>query len=142
MKKTKRLDSNRHAIVKTRVQEVLKLLIAGVQPPDIIAYTQKKNWGVSVDSIRYYIRIARKYIIEHTEKNIDYYINRGVKRYDDLYFKLYQSQDYKGAASVQEKLEKLLQLGSNQKVAPQVNIANIENFDNELLSKLTYISDE
>lgn len=121
--------SNRVAINK-RVNILIRYLILGLSKKDIYdsLRIKEKNdsnklWDMSFRQFQNYCKKAETIILKRLNKNRDYYLSRGVQRYDLLFSKLYSTENYLGASQVEEKLEKLLRLGFYSK--------DDSNFDDE-----------
>ena len=89
---------------------------------------QKQNpelWNISFKQFERYLKAANDKLHEKFVKDVDYYVNQGVQRYNKLLLKMQNAKDYRGCLLAQEKLEGLLQLGHFGKQEVDVNIRNI-----------------
>ena len=110
---------------KERLEYIIFLLTQGLQAPAIKKEIAKQiakakleerkfiDFDLTERQIENYIHEGRE-LISKTCRDPEYYVGRSVRRYDDLYGKLYKLTDFKGAASVNEKLENLLGLSKKE----------------------------
>ena len=125
-----------------RVDQVVDLMTIGLTTRQIIKYIDNEKyhslWGdVGIRQKHTYVKLARAFILEKTDKDSEFAIRQGIRRYNDLYAKLYQVQDYKGCLLAQEKKEKLLQIGSgNDRPVINNNIINVPLEKSEITDKL------
>jgi len=133
------------ALKNLRVNFVLKLLIYGVRTRDIFEACKECtgfDFNCSERAIENYIHQCKNIIEKKNENSNNYYLNRSIQRFDDLYLHAYKLQDYRTAASINEQLDKLLGLmKQNINLSGEIKFGNIE-LNNEMIKKLSVLQNE
>jgi len=116
----KGVQKNKADISKIVNQLVQILTVGGMSNKQIYISLQKKEadpkysgvkyYDISYRQFEYYLKKAKDEIISKTKESNEYYINRGVRRYDAIYHMAMEQKDLKIALSSQEKLQDLLGL--------------------------------
>jgi hypothetical protein len=111
IRKTKANRGNRTADIEldTRVAKVGDLIIAGANTAQIVAFCVDK-YKVNSRTTDRYIQKARKKLAELAIPERKEELNTALLRYRSLYSKCMTIQDYKTAASIQDRICKLLGL--------------------------------
>lgn len=92
------------------LETVIEMIIKGHTRTDIIRHFQKDENKINAKSERsvdYYISNAREEIKKRFEPQKEALIALAVMRYEDLYKKNYQIQDFRECRSVQDSLNKI-----------------------------------
>lgn len=95
--------------IDARVAKVSDLLIAGASRAQIVRFCAEK-FSVSDDTADRYIAQARKAFQEATAPDRREEAHKALERYQTLYAKCLSVQDYKAAASIQDRICKLMGL--------------------------------
>lgn len=107
------------ATSERRVLECVDLLIKGATTRQILQHAAR-TWTTNGEPLKdrqvhNYIKKARDRIQEQAERDLAYNIALAMERYSQLYMRSFQVQDYRTAASVQQRLDKLLGLEAPQR---------------------------
>jgi aminoglycoside phosphotransferase (APT) family kinase protein len=105
-------------IIDMRMEYVENFLSRGMRLAEIIATIEKIDadpkspvkFNLSKRQYQNYIKKARENISKEARPKRRYYYERSIRRYDDLYNKLIKLNDFRSAALINEKLDKLLGL--------------------------------
>jgi len=102
------MKENKANTVETeeRTMIVLDMLLSGLKRREIlinVANNEKLNWNICDSQIDNYISKANKIIKEYGKLNKEKIIAKARARYEFLYKKLVDVNDYKSAASIVEK---------------------------------------
>jgi len=116
----KGVQKNKADMSKIINELVQILVIGGMNNKSIYEHLRKREADPKYSGVKYYdvtfrqfeqyLRKAREEIINKTKDSNEYYIMRGLRRYDLIYHEALKNKDLKTALSSQEKLEKLLGL--------------------------------
>lgn len=101
-----------------RVFIISQLILRGLQRKEIIQYVTTKvenPWDIKDRQIDRYISEARKEIQVYSDYEKSYERGKALLRLDNLYSRLYNIQDYKGALQVQKELNDLTGIKEAQK---------------------------
>ena len=101
-----------------RVQEALRLLLAGAEFPDILQYAQEQNWGISRRQVQRYQEAAYKQLAEATERDQKQLLGRHLMQRRALYARCLKVGDHRTAAIVLKDEAELEGLYPPTKVAP------------------------
>lgn len=106
-------------IIEGRIELVATLLIRGLTRSQIIKLTLnpsgKYNWDVSNRQVDQYLSRARALIKKNTKASKKQFFDMAVARYQDLYLKNYNSDDYRECRAVQDSLNKLVGVNEPEK---------------------------
>lgn len=100
-------------IVNQRITEVVDMLIAGKNRNAIIQYGSD-CWNVGERQIDKYIAKARDLIQSDIQKNIEYDYAKAIRRYEELYNKAIENEDFRLALSINKELTNLQGLSKVQ----------------------------
>lgn len=114
MKKVETARKSYAAEIHTRVTEISELLLQGLYRKDIIRYGTK--WGVKNRTIEKYMAMANKLIKNQAIKDFEYNYSKVQKRYDTLYFKALQNEDYNLAKGINIEYAKLTGVNEPEKI--------------------------
>lgn len=95
--------------IEQRIEEVFIMLVNGATNAEVVRFCAEK-WNLAERQTENYIARARKRFHDLAAFDRPEQIGTAIARYQDLYKRNLRVQDYKAAASVQEKLCKLLGL--------------------------------
>ncbi len=95
------------AVVKQRVEEILRIRIDGAQFHDVVQYGTEKAWGVSERQIGKYIAAADQLLVERLEKKRKPTIARHIAQREALYARCINAADFRTALAVLADLAKL-----------------------------------
>jgi hypothetical protein len=95
--------------IDARVAKVSELVLAGASRAQIVRFCADK-FNASDDTADRYVAAARKELQELVQPDKKEELNKAKARYEALYAKCLSTQDYKGAASVQDRICDLLGL--------------------------------
>ena len=110
-----------------RINFCVDYLVLGYTPNKIVKLIGEKKESLSVDfnlnesMIRNYITAAYKRLEERDETKIEYYRNRSLKRYDDLYVKASSLKDIRTCKDINKETDTLLGLNNHKQVIETVN---------------------
>lgn len=129
------MKSSKHLYLH-RLRTIVKFLTMGYIRRNIYdilrnSETEKKDWDISYSQFNKYCKKAVEIISKSYRNKYSYFVGRGVARYDLLFTKLYNNEDYRGAAEMQSKLERLLAL------SPKENNTNSID-DNEQFNTISF----
>jgi hypothetical protein len=101
----RRAGQTGHAELTVRIEMVAQMIIQGAKRQTIWQYVQQKtNWGIGQRTLDRYLRSAEERIKEILKESREMRLAKAMARYDDLYLKCYNVQDYKTAAQINEKM--------------------------------------
>lgn len=103
------------AEILLRVSTVVEMLMKGQERQDIIQYCAKK-WNINERQADVYIKKAKERIKRNKDADLDYHISLSIMRYQDLYKRNFNIQDYRECRQVQGDLAKLLGIEAAQKI--------------------------
>jgi len=106
-----------NAQVSVRVNEVFIMLIAGSRRAEIIQYAENNEWELCDSSIDDYIRKAKDSVTEYLDIKKDEWTSKQIARYEHLFTKAYDIQDYKTCLAVAKEHSLLLGLNAPTKIA-------------------------
>lgn len=109
LKSINRGDRTPQIEIDARVAKVSELLLAGAARSQIVRFCADK-FNASDDTADRYVAAARKELQELALPDKKEELNKAKGRYEALYAKCLTVQDYKGAASVQDRICDLLGL--------------------------------
>ena len=98
------------AEISDRVDEIIILRTGGASRAQIVAYAEKKGWGVSVTQIDDYIRQSKREYRRLSKIKVREQAGLAIARLEDLYNKCLRIQDYKACLSIQRELNDLYSL--------------------------------
>jgi len=98
------------AVAEQRLDEIHTLLLRNFTRREIIAYCNKKGWGIAPSTVSQYIRKANKIIYAASDKTREAFFNKTLKQYEDLYKLAVMKKDYNAARNVQTDISKLMHL--------------------------------
>lgn len=109
--KDKRSRGNRIKDVelKRRIKQVSDMLIAGVSDSDIVQFCAEK-WSVHEDTARRYIKSSNESLRDAFNHDTRAEAQKALRRYQDLYYRSRAAGDFRTAASIQDRVCKLLRL--------------------------------
>ncbi len=116
--------SSKHT-VNQRVGSIVDMLMVGQTRSHIIHYGSE-SWNVGERQMDKYIAKARKLIEGEIVKNLEYDYAKAIKRYEGLYGRAMEKEDYKLALSVNKEITNLQGLNKVQ-VEHSGNIEFISN---------------
>ncbi len=119
MKKSSKNTTNQ------RVSEVSEMLIKGQTRSNIFHYTSV-NWKVGARQVDNYIAKARVLIQNDIIKNLEYDYAKAIKRYESLYNRALDLEDYRLAFTINKELTNLQGL-NKIKIEHSGNIEFISN---------------
>ena len=106
------------AIVETRIEEIVDLLIAGAfRMQDLRAYAKEKGWDIGDRQLLNYLIRAKEKFQEYKQTNRAEELGKAIARYNHLYFSALSMKDYPTALRVNKALCELLGLNAPVKVA-------------------------
>lgn len=94
--------SSKHT-VNQRINEVVDMLIEGRNRFKIIQYGST-YWNIGERQIDKYIARARDLIQLDVKKNIEYDYAKAIRRYEELYNKAIENEDYRLALSINKEI--------------------------------------
>jgi len=103
------------AEMEIRHATVAEMIVKGQSRQDILQYGSKE-WNVSDRTIDSYIDAAWSKIKSSVDKDVDKQVQLALSRYEDLYKRSFQIQDYRECRQVQNDIVKLLGLAEAQKI--------------------------
>lgn len=89
--------------VNQRINEVVDMLIEGRNRFKIIQYGSTQ-WNIGERQIDKYIAKARDLIQMDVKKNIEYDYAKAIRRYEELYNKAIENEDYRLALSINKEI--------------------------------------
>ena len=95
--------------MQTRVAEVFKLLLKGLNRPEVLQYAAN-TWGVSERTADNYIARARKEYVKHVDNDRARNFAMMQHRLEDLYKRTMKLQDYKTSLAILKEYGSLLDL--------------------------------
>lgn len=95
--------------IARRKHAVAKIIIAGVDDTDLVAYCRDK-WGVCDDTARSYISAANDELRRAFAHDAKREAQKALLRYESLFRACRQSGDLRAAATMQDRICKLLRL--------------------------------
>ena len=95
--------------LKRRVKQVTDMMIAGVSDGDIVQFCAEK-WSAHEDTGRRYIQAANEHLRVAFNHDTKSEAQKALRRYQDLYYRTRAAGDFKTAASIQDRICKLLRL--------------------------------
>ena len=107
---TKKSDGN---TVTLRIAEIATMLINGSCRGDIVQFIAEK-WSVGERMSDNYIKKAKEEITLSVKKDIQYDYAKAIRRYEFLYQKVIEKNDYKTALAINKELTNLQGLLVNQ----------------------------
>jgi len=116
--------SNAHT-VNQRINTIAEMLIDGKSKTSIIHYSSD-NWNIGKRQTENYISKARELIKGEIVKNIEYDYAKAIKRYENLYNKAIEVEDFRLALTVNKEITNLQGL-SKLKIEHTGNIEFISN---------------
>lgn len=126
-KKVRKSDSTEY---DNRIFTIIQLLMRGLQRKEVIQYiADKTDWNIQERMVDKYLRVARDEIKAQSETDKAYYLGESLLRLRNLYFKLYNLQDFKGALQVQKEINDLMGIKEPIKTT------------NENISKITIVDE-
>lgn len=111
---------------ETRVREVFVMLVNAATHAEILRYASEKGWGLSDRQVESYIQKATKRFHDVANFDREAHVGAAIARFEDLYKRCVLAQDFRGAASIQEKLCRLLGLEAPQAVKAEVSSPGLE----------------
>lgn len=96
------------------IDTIAEMLIKGCSRSDIIRHSEQA-WNVTEEQTDLYIARALAKIKETNVMDIEDSVELAIARYNDLYKKNYQIQDYRECRAVQEILNKLIKIAAANK---------------------------
>lgn len=99
------------AATKARVNQVYKMLLAGISRADIIEHSAK-TWGLSPGGTDVLIKHANAIFAKQSEFIREEEFGRALNRLNNLYSRALNVQDYKTCLAVQRELSVLLGLNA------------------------------
>jgi hypothetical protein len=103
------------ALTAARLEQVLELLVCGLNRREIQKWTKEKGkWEVSDRTIDRLIVLARDTIMDGMERDRSKHIALAVRRLDVLFARCMQITDYKGALAVENSRIALLGLSKRK----------------------------
>lgn len=112
---------------ETRVREVFVLLVNAATHAEIIRYASEKGWGLTDRQVETYIQRATKQFHDIASFDREAHVGAAIARFEDLYKRCVQASDFRGAASIQEKLCRLLGLEAPQAVRAELSSPGLED---------------
>lgn len=101
-----------------RVQEVLKLTLAGAEFPEIQQFARQQGWDVSERQLRRYIECAYRDVAQLSERDTDQIKGRQLMQRRVLFARAMKLGDIRTALSILQDEAKLLGLYPPTKIAP------------------------
>lgn len=106
------------AIVETRIEEIVDLLIEGAfRMQDLRAYAKERGWDIGDRQLLNYLIRAKQKFIEYKQIDRQEEIGKAIARYNHLYFSALRMKDYPTALRVNKGLCDLLGLNAPTKIA-------------------------
>ncbi len=93
------------AEVYKRVETISEMIMRGYQRKHILQYGVK--WDVKNRTIDKYIAMANKMLIKQSEKDFDRNYAKAIQRYEDLYIKALDNDDYGLAKAINKDFVEL-----------------------------------
>ena len=106
------------ATVMQRVDDVLRLILAGAEFPEIRHYASEHNWDVSERQVRRYLEAAYCRLAQMTERNRDQLLGRHLMQRRALYARCLRGDDLRTALIVLKDEAALEGLYPPTKIAP------------------------
>ena len=107
--KQSRGDKTPKVEMEARIQKVSDLILAGASRSQIVTFCNQK-FSVHEETADRYIKEALERFAKAAAPDRKAELNKGIQRYEQLYAKCLIIQDYKTAASIQDRICKLLGL--------------------------------
>ena len=95
------------AEVERRISTVIELLLSGWKRRQILQYGSKIGWNVTDRQIDTYIAAAYEEIDKGFESDREKILRKTVSQYELIYRNLMKAKDYRGAASVLDKIAEI-----------------------------------
>ena len=111
--------------VNQRVILIANMLVEGKSRSSIIHYSSD-NWNIGERQVDKYISKAREIITKETIRNLEFDYAKAIKRYEDLYRKALEIEDYRLALAVNKEISNLQGLNKVQ-IEHSGNIEFISN---------------
>jgi hypothetical protein len=109
--------SNKNTVT-SRVNDVLRLLLAGAEFADIRQYAADHGWNVSERQVRRYMEVAHRYFAEATERDREQLLGRHLMQRRALYARALKENDLRTALQVLRDEAALQNLYPPTKIAP------------------------
>lgn len=100
-----------------------------------------KLWDIPYKRFLVYLHAAKKSIAEQVRDKTEYYVNRGIYRYDDIYKSALDKGDLKVCIQAQEKLENLLGL-TTKKISVETGTNIAVGLNSETIEKARQLLNE
>lgn len=111
---------NKYDIANERIEIVAQFIIRGASRSAIIRTVQnpdgKYAWDIGDNMIDKYISRAKALIRKQANKSEKDLFAIAMVRYDDLYMKNYQTEDFKECRAIQDSVNKLVGLNAPDKI--------------------------
>lgn len=105
------------AELEVRIQEMVKLVLSGLDRSAIIRYiAEKTNWDITDRTVDKYLQSARERIAEHGALDRAYEIGKAISRLNNLYARNLQINDFKAALATQKEINALFGLYEPQRL--------------------------
>jgi hypothetical protein len=119
------------AVFHQRVEQVLKIRLAGAQLHDIRNFAQEDDpdtgrpWNVTDKTLKYYISASNQLLARAAEKDHDKLLTLAIAQRETLYANAIQSGDWRAALAIADSRDKLLGLFPEKRSGPDSNSVNI-----------------
>jgi hypothetical protein len=104
--------------VASRVHDVMKLIVAGAEFPDIRQYATDKNWNLTERQIWRYVKAAHRQFAEAIGRDRDELLGRHLMQRRALYARALKVGDLRTALMVLQDEASLFGLYAPMKIAP------------------------
>ena len=120
--------SNKATVIR-RVQEVLRLTLAGAEFPEIQQYASGQGWNLSERQLRRYLELAYQDLGETAQRDRQQLIGRHLMQRRALYARALKANDIRTALQVLRDEAALLGLYAPTKIAPTTPDGEPLSFD-------------
>lgn len=104
-----------NAELDIRYATIAEMIVKGQNREDIVRFASKE-WNVGDRTVDNYIAQAHSKLRVNTKKEIDTYRDIALSRYEDLYKRNFNIQDYRECRQVQSDIVDLLGIAEAQKL--------------------------
>ncbi|TWU04184.1 hypothetical protein CA54_60660 [Symmachiella macrocystis] len=106
------------SVIKSRVQEVLRLILAGAEFPEVRQHATQQGWELSDRQVRRYIEAAYRQFTKLTVRAVEQLLGRHIMQRRSLFARALKNGDLRTALAVLQDEAKLEGLYPPSKIAP------------------------
>lgn len=112
------MTKSNKTITRQRVQEVLKLTLAGAEFPEITQFAAQQGWNVGERQLRRYVEAAYREVAQLSERDAEQLLGRHLMQRRSLFGRAVKAGDLRAALSILQDEAKLQNLYPPTKIAP------------------------